>query len=155
MRHDTPARQVDRLFRRGVPIQVLAEMFGQTRSGILRAINETRARRLLGVEIRYVPHPDFEDPSRHEEILGPNPPADDAPRRFAAGAGYEGELARLAGEAGDLQPHPFRLRNAAEPCRKGSSATGRRSRLWRPAPTRTRRRSRPEFGGHRPCPNER
>ena len=114
MRQDMPARQVERLFRRGVPILLLAREFGRTRSGIRRALNAARARRLLGVRIRYVPHPDFEDPARHQEILGPTPATGDAPRRAEALRSLGPELACLCADP-PLTPaqevHLFRKMN--------------------------------------------
>ena len=59
--------------RRGVSAEVLTREHGLTRAGLARVINEVRARRLLEVRIECMPHPAFDDPKQHAEILAPMP----------------------------------------------------------------------------------
>ncbi|HEX8201775.1 MAG TPA: sigma-70 family RNA polymerase sigma factor, partial [Isosphaeraceae bacterium] len=89
--------QIYRQFRRGVSVDVLARQFGRTRSSIYRIINEMRALRILGVKLEFMPHPSFDDPAAHAEILGPLPePVDGrAPRRTKAPKGLPPYLASL------------------------------------------------------------
>ncbi|MBX6313414.1 MAG: sigma-70 family RNA polymerase sigma factor [Isosphaeraceae bacterium] len=85
-------------YRRGVGVEVLASQYHRTRSSIYRILNEMRARRLLEQKIEYMPHPSFDDPAQHAEILGPLPPAPNdgrAPRKFKAPKGLPPYLASL------------------------------------------------------------
>jgi RNA polymerase primary sigma factor len=94
---DDAKGQVYRLYRRGVAVEVLAGQFGRTRSSIYRVINEVRARRLLETRPEFMPHPSFDDPALHAEILGPLPEAPDgkAPRKGKAPKGLPPYLASL------------------------------------------------------------
>jgi len=94
---DAAKGQIYRQYLRGVGVEVLAGQFHRTRSSIYRIINEMRARRLLEQKLEFMPHPSFDDPARHAEILGPMPePADGkAPRRTKAPKGLPPYLASL------------------------------------------------------------
>jgi RNA polymerase sigma factor (sigma-70 family) len=76
---------------------VLASQFGRTRSSIYRVINEMRALRILSVKLEYMPHPCFDDPAAHPEILGamPEPPDGRQPRRSKPPKGLPPYLASL------------------------------------------------------------
>ncbi|HEV3167554.1 MAG TPA: sigma-70 family RNA polymerase sigma factor, partial [Isosphaeraceae bacterium] len=89
--------KIFRLYRRGVSADVLASQFGRTRSSVYRVINEMRARRILGVKLEYMPHPSFETPEVHHEIVGsmPEPPDGRSPRRSKAPKGLPPYLASL------------------------------------------------------------
>ncbi len=113
---DEVKEQIYRQFRRGVSAEVLAGQFGRTRSSVYRILNEMRAHRLLAVKLEFMPHPSFDDPARHAEILGPLPePADGkAPRRTKAPKGLPPYLASLYEVpllSRDQEMHLFRKMN--------------------------------------------
>jgi len=76
-----------------------------------------RARRLLGTELRYIPHPSFNDPAAHDAILAPMPVPDDArsPRRTEAAIGLPPYLSSLFDDGSLLsreqEAHLFRKMN--------------------------------------------
>lgn len=94
-RREEAKSQIYRLYRRGVSVEVLASQFDRTRSSIYRVINEMRARRILSVKLEYMAHPSFEDPSAHDEIVGPLPADVKTPRRTKAPKGLPPYLASL------------------------------------------------------------
>ena len=64
-----------RCFLQGVPVSVLARRYGRTRGSVYRAINEVRARQLVGRKIDCIYNPEFDLPGAEETILRPSPPA--------------------------------------------------------------------------------
>ncbi len=82
--------EIDKLHRRNVSLDVLACQFGRSRQAVVRAVTEMRARRLLEAKIEFMPHPSFDEPKAHVEILSPMPvPADGkAPRKVRARKAY-------------------------------------------------------------------
>src|SRR5206468_8286080 len=70
---------------------------GRSPAGVLRSINEMRARRLLELKIEAMPNPSFDDPKARAEILAPVPmPVDGkAPRRIKPPEGVPPYLASL------------------------------------------------------------
>jgi RNA polymerase primary sigma factor len=77
----------------------------------------TRARRILGTELRYIDHPSFDDPSAHDAILAPMPAPDvaRAPRRTEASVKLPPYLASLYHEgpllSREQEVHLFRKMN--------------------------------------------
>jgi RNA polymerase sigma factor (sigma-70 family) len=94
---DEAKAKIYRLYRMGVSADNLSSQFGRTRSSVYRVINEMRARRILEQKLEYMPHPSFDDPSQHAEILGPMPEVAEgkAPRRSKAPKGLPPYLASL------------------------------------------------------------
>jgi len=90
-------RQIYRLYRRGVSVEMLATQFGRTRSSIYRVINEMRAHRILSVKLEFMTHPSFDDPAEAEVIMGPMPslPSGKPLRRTKAPKGLPPYLASL------------------------------------------------------------
>jgi RNA polymerase primary sigma factor len=82
---------------RDAQVEILAAGFGDTRPGLYQAPSAKRARRILDVRLRFVPHPSFDDPAQHEQILEQMPePADGrAPLRPKAPVGLPPYLAGL------------------------------------------------------------
>ncbi len=70
--------QIYRLFREGISTEAIAGQFRRTPKVIGRVLNEVRALRLLESKFDYMPHPSFDDPARHAEILGPMPEGESA-----------------------------------------------------------------------------
>ncbi len=74
-----------RLYRQhlqGSSVEALADQAGRSTQGVLRVINEMRARRMLELKIEAMTHPSFDDPKAAAEILAPMPvPADGKPTR--------------------------------------------------------------------------
>lgn len=64
-------------FRRGIPIEKLAEQYRRTRSTIYRVVNEMRAQRLLSQPIDYIPNASFAKPGIEAEICGLEPSGDE------------------------------------------------------------------------------
>lgn len=60
-------------YRRGITVDTLAKRFNRTRTSVYRVINEARAQRLLEQPLEYIYNPEFDDPSREAEIMGPMP----------------------------------------------------------------------------------
>jgi len=57
----TKAR-IYRQYLQGASVETLTAQFGRSTSGIVRVVNELRARRLLETKIEAMPHPSFDDP---------------------------------------------------------------------------------------------
>jgi RNA polymerase primary sigma factor len=53
--------------------ETLPGRVGRNPHDLSRAATEERLRRLLVADVRFVPHPSFDDPAAHPEILGPAP----------------------------------------------------------------------------------
>ncbi len=66
-------QQIFVAFQEGNPVDLIARRFGRTRSSMYRVINEVRAERLVREPISYIYNPEFDDPAKVEEILGPMP----------------------------------------------------------------------------------
>ncbi len=64
---------IHRRWRGGFSIEVLAEQFHLSRSGIERVINEVRSGRLLATKLEFIGDPSFDDPAAVAEILRPTP----------------------------------------------------------------------------------
>ena len=81
----------------GAAIEVLADQFGRSATGILRVVNEMRARRVFELKIEAMPHESFDDPKAAAEILAPLPiPVDGkAPRKIKPPEGVPPYLASL------------------------------------------------------------
>lgn len=134
---DADKNQIHRLWRQGASAEALARQFQRTRSSVYRIINEVRARRLLETKLEFIPHADFDDPARAEEILAPLPePADGkAPRRIKPPKGlppylvdlYENPLLtreqehHLFRKMNYLKAQAQRLRESIDPARVRAS----------------------------------
>jgi RNA polymerase sigma factor (sigma-70 family) len=57
----------------GTAVDLVAKRFGRTRSSIYRVVNEVRAERLVQTPVDYMHNPEFDDPAKEAEILGPMP----------------------------------------------------------------------------------
>ena len=109
-------REIDRLIRRGVSVEVLADQFGLGASRIERVINEMRARRLLETKLEFMYDPSFDAPGAEAEILAPMPeparaesPVGRAPRGAAALPGQP--LRRARSRRASRSAHLFRKMN--------------------------------------------
>jgi RNA polymerase primary sigma factor len=88
--------EIDRLARRGVSRDVLAERWRQTPARIERVLTEMRARRLKEYKLDFMPDPSFEQRGAEAEILAPLPePAAGKSRRTRAPEGLPPYLASL------------------------------------------------------------
>lgn len=65
------AKHTDKLT--GDTVDTIAKRFGRTRSSMYRVINEVRAKELVRQPVDYIYNPDFDDPSRAEEMLAGMP----------------------------------------------------------------------------------
>lgn len=65
--------QIFNSYRKGMTVESLAKQFHRTRSSIHKVINEVKAYRLLRAPVDYIYNPEFDDPSKAAEILGPMP----------------------------------------------------------------------------------
>jgi len=93
----TAKANLDRLYRRGVSAEILAEQFGVSPLRVERVANEMRARRLLEQKLEFMFDASFERAGIEAEILGPTPgtPEGKAPRRSKPPEGLPPYLASL------------------------------------------------------------
>jgi RNA polymerase primary sigma factor len=77
---------IHRRWRGGFSIDVLAEQFHLSRSGIERVINEVRAARLLATKLEFMADPSFDEPAAVAEILRPTPEPGSKQRRVRSTA---------------------------------------------------------------------
>jgi RNA polymerase primary sigma factor len=142
---ETAKARVYRQHLQGVSVDVLAAEAGRSASAILRAINEMRANRLLEQKIEAMPHPSFDDPKAHAEILAPMPqPAEArAARKVRAPEGVPPYLASLYDVpllSREQEAHLFRkmnflkyrairLRDAIDPARASGAVLDQIDRL--------------------------
>ncbi len=84
-------------YQRGQSISSLTRQYSRTRSGIVRIINEQRAREILELPLEFIHNDDFDRPSARlqEEILGEMPEAVIQPRKVRAPSGLPTYLASL------------------------------------------------------------
>jgi len=89
--------RVYRQHLQGQSVEALAAQSGRSTAGILRVLNEMRARGLLDQKIEAMPHPSFDDLKARAEILAvlPMPPDGKAPRRIKPPEGVPPYLASL------------------------------------------------------------
>jgi RNA polymerase primary sigma factor/RNA polymerase sigma factor len=92
---DEEKRSIFQQHHRGSSVPTLCKRFGRTRSSITRILNEMRAGRILELPLDYIYNPEFEQPEREEEILGPMPQPETAPRKSRVPAGLPPYLAAL------------------------------------------------------------
>jgi RNA polymerase primary sigma factor len=100
----------------GLPDETPREPFGGGPAGRSGTLTEVRDRPRLGAEIGFVPHPSFDDPAMHPEILGPAPaPSGVQPTpRFKPPAGFVSYLAGLDSSpllTREQEAHLFRKMN--------------------------------------------
>jgi RNA polymerase primary sigma factor len=107
--------QIYRQWRLGVSLDVLAQQYGRSRSGIERVINEVRAHRVLEQKLEYMFDPSFDEPGAEAVILGPLPTGPRAASKAKPPAGLPPYLASLYGDAPLLtreqEAHLFRKMN--------------------------------------------
>lgn len=60
-------------YQEGAPMDLITKRFGRTKSSVYRVLNEVRAERLVRQPIDYMHNPEFDDPAKAAEILGPMP----------------------------------------------------------------------------------
>ena len=146
----TKAR-IYRQYIQGTSVDTLSSQFGRSSTGIIRVINELRARRLLETKIEAMPHPSFDDPKLAVEILAPLPvPIDGkAPRKIKPPEGVPPYLASLYDVpllSREQEAHLFRkmnylkyralrLRDPLDPARATTSVLNEIDRLMEEALT--------------------
>ena len=94
---ETAKREIDRLARRGISVEVLAARFGQSASRVERVLTELRARRLLETKLEFMYDPSFDTAGAESEILGPllESARSEASRRSSVPEGLPPYLASL------------------------------------------------------------
>jgi RNA polymerase primary sigma factor len=80
---------------RGVSTVVLAKRYGRTRTSIVRLLNEQRAAKILELPLDYIPNPEFDDPTRVDEIMTDLPVSAEPARKVRAPSGLPPYLASL------------------------------------------------------------
>lgn len=80
---------------RGVSTVVLAKRYGRTRSSIVRLLNEQRALKMFELPLDYIPNPEFDDPSKADEIMAEMPTSCEPVRKVRAPSGLPPYLASL------------------------------------------------------------
>jgi len=143
--------RIYRLYLQGTSIEALADQFGRSNSGMLKIVNEMRARRVLDLKIEAMPHESFDDPKMAAEILAPMPrPADGkATRKIKPPEGVPPYLASLYDVpllAREQEAHLFRkmnylkyralkLRDALDPMKASTTVLDEIDRLMEEALT--------------------
>jgi RNA polymerase primary sigma factor len=100
-----------------MPAETRDGTFDRSRAHHDHPDDATRARRILGTQLRYIAHPSFDDPGARDAILAPMPAPDvaQAPRRTEAPAGSSPYLAGVYREAlllsREQEAHLFRKMN--------------------------------------------
>jgi len=80
---------------RGISTVVLAKRYGRTRTSIVRLLNEQRAAKILELPLDYIPNPEFDDPTRADEIMTNLPVSSELARKVRAPSGLPPYLASL------------------------------------------------------------
>ncbi|MCY2979853.1 MAG: sigma-70 family RNA polymerase sigma factor [Planctomycetota bacterium] len=80
---------------RGISTVVLAKRYGRTRTSIVRLLNEQRAAKILELPLDYIPNPEFDDPTRVDEIMTNLPVSPELTRKVRAPSGLPPYLASL------------------------------------------------------------
>lgn len=80
---------------RGISTVVLAKRYGRTRTSIVRLLNEQRAAKILELPLDYIPNPEFDDPTRVDEIMTDLPVSSEPARKVRAPSGLPPYLASL------------------------------------------------------------
>ncbi len=80
---------------RGISTIVLAKRYGRTRTSIVRLLNEQRAAKILELPLDYIPNPEFDDPTRADEIMTNLPVSTELGRKVRAPSGLPPYLASL------------------------------------------------------------
>jgi RNA polymerase primary sigma factor len=141
--------RIYRLYLQGTSAEALADQFGRSNSGMLKIVNEMRARRVLDLKIEAMPHESFDDPKAAAAILAPLPkPADGkATRKIKPPEGVPPYLASLYDVpllSREQEAHLFRkmnylkhralkLRDALDPSRATSTVLDEIDRLMEEA----------------------
>jgi RNA polymerase primary sigma factor len=100
-----------------LPVEIRDGRFDRPRAHPDHPADTTRARRILGTELRYIDHPSFDDPDARDAILAPMPAPDlaQAPGSTEAPAGLPPYLAGVYHEAlllsREQEAHLFRKMN--------------------------------------------
>jgi RNA polymerase primary sigma factor len=103
--------------KEGRPMDLIAKRFNRTRSSLYRVVNEVRAERLIREPVDYIYNPEFDDASKHAEILGPMPHEEDffaKIRSMKAPKDVEAHMAYLYGKpllSREQEAHLFRKMN--------------------------------------------
>jgi len=136
--------QVYRQWRLGVPVALLSQQQGLSRSEIERTINKMRALAILSRPLDYMYHPIFEAPEANATILAPMPEGQRSASKSKPPEGLPPYLASLYSEAELLsreqEAHLFRkmnylkfravtLRKALDPARAQASELDEIGRL--------------------------
>ena len=80
---------------RGISTVVLAKRYGRTRTSIVRLLNEQRAAKILELPLDYIPNPEFDEPTRVDEIMTNLPVSPEPARKVRAPSGLPPYLASL------------------------------------------------------------
>ena len=80
---------------RGISTVVLAKRYGRTRTSIVRLLNEQRAAKILELPLDYIPNPEFDEPTRVDEIMTNLPVSLEPARKVRAPSGLPPYLASL------------------------------------------------------------
>jgi RNA polymerase primary sigma factor len=95
--------------------EALREPFGRSSVDASRSAMEAQARRLLGAELRFVPHPSFDDPAAYPVILGPGPAVSEGADPHPDPLLTREEEAHLFRKMNFLKHRAARLRDAINP----------------------------------------
>ena len=110
-------REIVGQFRRGESIEQLAQRFRRTKASVRRIVREMRIRWIAELPLDYMPNEEFAKVVSDTAILGPMPPAANAPKPIRPPAGLPAYLANLYEAAllnREQEAHLFRKMNYAK-----------------------------------------
>jgi RNA polymerase primary sigma factor len=88
-------KKIYQQYRRGAPVETLAQRHHRTKTSIYRVINEMRARRIMELPLDFIPNPQFSRASTEKSILGEMPESDVQLRKTRLPSGLPPYLASL------------------------------------------------------------
>lgn len=88
-------KKIYQQFRRGAPIETLAQRYHRTKTSVYRVVNEMRALRILELPLDYIPNPVFGRASMEKAMLADMPASETPVKKARLPAGLPPYLASL------------------------------------------------------------
>jgi RNA polymerase primary sigma factor/RNA polymerase sigma factor len=88
-------KKIYQQFRRGAPIETLAQRYHRTKTSVYRVVNEMRAHRILELPLDYIPNPVFGRASMEKAMLADMPASETPVKKARLPAGLPPYLASL------------------------------------------------------------
>jgi len=88
-------KRIYQQYRRGAPVETLAQRYKRTKTSVYRVINEMRARRIMELPLDFIPNPLFARASMEKSFMAPMPGNDVPLKKTRLPAGLPPYLASL------------------------------------------------------------